>query len=93
MSHLDPADPYSHLPDDQPVLEEAKLAIEGLVDQRLAIKLEEALRAVVGVESAVADVSRAQIRVIFDARRTHVPALHDALLRTGYHPTAEADNS
>ncbi|HEY0794031.1 MAG TPA: heavy metal-associated domain-containing protein [Chthoniobacterales bacterium] len=93
MPNLDPADPHSHLPDDKPVLEEAKLAIEGLEDQGFAVRLEEALRAVAGVESAVADVTRAEIRVTFDARKTHVPALHDALLRTGYHPTSQADNS
>ena len=93
MSQQDPADPYTRIPTDQPVLENAVIAVEGLDDPHRAAKLEAALRDLNGVESAVADLNRAEVRVTFDARKTHVPALHDAILRTGYHPTAEADNS
>lgn len=93
MSQQDPADPYARIPTDQPVLENVVIAIEGLDDPHHAARIEAALRDLSGVESAVADLDRAEVRVTFDARKTHVPALHDAILRTGYHPTAKADNS
>jgi copper chaperone CopZ len=93
MSPQDPADPHARIATDQPVLENAVIAVEGLSDPHRAAKIEVALRSLNGVESAVADLDRAEVRVTFDARKTHVPALHDAILRTGYHPTAEADNT
>ena len=93
MSQRDPADPHARIATDQPVIENAVIAVEGLSDAHRATELEVALRSLNGVESAVADLDRAEVRVTFDARKTHVPALHDAILRTGYHPTAEADNS
>jgi copper chaperone CopZ len=93
MSQQDPADPYARIATDQPVLENAVIAVEGLDDPHRAARIEAALRDLNGVESAVADLDRAEVRVTFDARKTHVPALHDAILRTGYRPTAEADNS
>ena len=89
----DPADPHARIPTDQPVLENAVIAVEGLDDPHRATNIETALRELNGVESAVADLSRAEVRVTFDARKTHVPALHDAILRTGYTPAAEADNT
>ncbi len=93
MPNIDPADPHANIPTDAPVLEDITIAVEGLTDEHRALAIEEALRNVTGVESAVADLTRAEIRVTFDARQTNPPALHDALLRTGYHPTAEADNT
>jgi copper chaperone CopZ len=93
MSQQDPADPHARIATDQPVLENAVIAIEGLDDPQRATKIEAALRNLNGVESAVADLDRAEVRVTFDARKIHVPSLHDAILRTGYHPAAEADNS
>ena len=93
MSHQDPADPSAPIATDQPVLEDVAIAVEGLADQHRAHQIEEALRSVDGVESAVTDLARAEIRVTFDARKTHAPALHDAILRTGYRPSAQADNT
>jgi copper chaperone CopZ len=93
MSHQDPADPYAPMATDQPVLENVTIAVEGLTDQHRAYQIEEALRSINGVESAVTDLARAEIRVTFDARKTHAPALHDAVLRTGYRPTPQADNT
>ena len=93
MSQQDPADPYARIASDLPVLEHAVIAVEGLSDPHRATKIEVALRSLNGVESAVADLDRAEVRVTFDARKTHVPALHDAILRTGYRPTAQADNT
>lgn len=93
MSQQDPADPHAQIATDQPVLENAVIAVEGLNDPHCATKIEVALRHLNGVESAVADLDRAEVRVTFDARKTHVPALHDAILRTGYRPAAQADNS
>ncbi|MBV9998568.1 MAG: heavy-metal-associated domain-containing protein [Verrucomicrobia bacterium] len=93
MSQQDPADPHAPIPTDQPVLENAIIAVEGLDDQHRAAQIEAALRDLDGVESAVADLDRAEVRVTFDARKVHAPSLHDAILGTGYHPTAQADNS
>jgi hypothetical protein len=34
---------------------------------------------------------RERVIVTFDARKTHVPDLHDAILRSGYKPAAVAE--
>lgn len=93
MSQQDPADPHAPIPTDQPVLENAVIAVDGLDDPHRAARIEAALRDLDGVESAVADLDRAEVRVTFDARKVHVPSLHDAILRTGYRPTPRADNT
>jgi copper chaperone CopZ len=44
-----------------------------------------------GVKEVKADPKTERVRITFDARKTHAPALHDAILRSGYKPAPMAD--
>ena len=44
-----------------------------------------------GVRDVAVDLSRERVIVTFDARKTHAPDLHDAILKSGYKPAPEAD--
>jgi hypothetical protein len=37
------------------------------------------------------DPEHARVVVRFDARKTHAPDLHDAILKSGYKPAAKAE--
>jgi hypothetical protein len=39
----------------------------------------------------VVDLERERVVVTFDARKTHAPDLHDAILQSGYKPAPMAD--
>ena len=39
-----------------------------------------------GVQGVTVDLKRERIVVKFDARKTHAPDLHDAILKSGYKP-------
>ncbi len=44
------------------------------------------------IEIAVhVDTTRERVIVTFDARKTHAPDLHDAILKSGYSPAPVAD--
>ena len=44
-----------------------------------------------GVRDVIVDLEDEKVIVKFDARKTHAPDLHDAILKSGYKPAAEAD--
>jgi copper chaperone CopZ len=44
-----------------------------------------------GVSDVKVDLRRERVLVTFDARKTHPPDLHDAILKSGYKPGATAD--
>ena len=44
-----------------------------------------------GVCDVQVDTKHQRVIVTFDARQTHVPDLHDSILRSGYKPGAFAD--
>ena len=44
-----------------------------------------------GVKEVVADPESENVWVTFDARKTHAPAIHDAILKSGYKPAPFAD--
>jgi copper chaperone CopZ len=90
--HLDPADPhYSHRPD-EPVLERIAIATEGEDCDECVRKLREPLMHVPGVRDVRVNTRRERVIVTFDARKTHAPDLHDAILASGYKPSALADD-
>ena len=39
-----------------------------------------------GVRDVTVDLARERVVVTFDARKTHAPDLHDAILKSGYKP-------
>jgi copper chaperone CopZ len=44
-----------------------------------------------GVQSVDVDLARERVIVKFDARKTHPPDLHDAILKSGYKPAPFAE--
>ena len=89
---LDPADPHDLRPTDEASIETAQLAMDGLTEADNVQKVVDILKAVDGVQEVHGTPANGMVTVTFDARKTHVPALHDALLRGGYHPARSATN-
>jgi copper chaperone CopZ len=92
MDPMDPADPHNlHDTADHPVLETIDIATEGNDCDECVRRLREPLLRIDGVKEVNADPKSERVWVTFDARRTHAPALHDAILRSGYKPAPFAD--
>lgn len=81
---MDPANPHDLRPDDQPVLETARIAISGQHDADDAKRVEEALRATEGVSEVKLHLGGGVVEVTYDARHVHADALHDAVLKSGH---------
>ena len=90
--HLDPADPHYVHSTDEPVLERIAIATEGEDCDECVRKLREPLMRIPGVCDVRVNTKRERVIVTFDARKTHAPDLHDAILRSGYKPAPFADN-
>ena len=89
---MDPADPHNlHDTADHQVLETIDIATEGNDCDECVRRLREPLMRVPGVKQVNADPIAERVWVTFDARRTHAPDLHDAILRSGYEPAPRAD--
>jgi copper chaperone CopZ len=89
---MDPADPHNlHDTADHQVLETIDIATEGNDCDECVRRLREPLMRVRGVKDVSADPVAERVRVTFDARRTHAPDLHDAILESGYKPAPRAD--
>jgi copper chaperone CopZ len=82
----DPADPFNPERADHPVLETIEIATEGEDCDGCVRKLREPLMKINGVCDVKVDTKRERVIVTFDARRTHPPDLHDAILKSGYKP-------
>lgn len=72
------------------VLETRDIGISGMTCDHCVRRVEKALRGVDGVKEVRVDRQAARATVTFDSVRTHVPALHDALLKSGYKPAPVA---
>ncbi len=83
---LDPSDPHDLRPTDEAAIETANLAVEGLTAEDSVQEAVGILKKVDGVREVHGVPASGLLTVTFDARKTHVPALHDALLAGGYHP-------
>ena len=89
---LDPADPHDLRPTEEAAIETAHLAMDGLTSEDSIAHVVDMLKKVDGVQEVHGENASGVITVTFDARKTHVPALHDALLRGGYNPARTASN-
>jgi copper chaperone CopZ len=69
-------------------LETHDIGIAGMTCDNCVRKVESALRGVNGVTEVHVDRRAARATVTFDSTKTHIPELHDALLKSGYHPSA-----
>jgi len=54
-------------------------------------KLREPLIRINGVREVKVDLGHERVIVTFDARKTHAPDLHDAILKSGYKPARFPD--
>lgn len=70
------------------VLETRDIGISGMTCDKCVERVQKALRGVEGVREVQVDRPAARATVTFDTVRTNIPALHDALLKSGYKPTA-----
>ena len=88
---IDPASPFTSIRGEEPVIETIEIATEGEDCDECVRKLREPLIKVPGVQDVMVDPVRERVIVRFDARKTHAPDLHDAILRSGYKPAPFAE--
>lgn len=69
-------------------LETHDIGIDGMTCDKCVERVEKALRGVKGVTEVHVDRPAALATVTFDSTKTHIPELHDALLKSGYRPSA-----
>jgi copper chaperone CopZ len=87
----DPADPFFPERADHAILETIEIATKGEHHHRAVPKLRRPLMKIKGVRDVKVDLEHERVIVTFDARKTHPPDLHDAILSSGYKPGATAD--
>ena len=90
-NEIDPADPFTPVRADQPVIETIEIATEGEDCEECVRKLREPLMQLSGVQDVLVDTVNERVSVRFDARKTHAPDLHDAILKSGYKPARFAE--
>ncbi len=72
------------------VLETRDIGIAGMTCDNCVRKVEKTLRSRDGVKEVRVDRVAGIATVTFDTKRTDIPALHDALLQSGYQPQGKA---
>jgi copper chaperone CopZ len=87
----DPADPFFAQRADHAILETIDIATEGEDCDECVRKLRPVLKDIAGVQDVKVDLPNERVIVTFDARKTHAPDLHDAILKSGYKPASMAD--
>jgi copper chaperone CopZ len=87
----DPSDPFVPSHGAGPVAETIEIATEGEDCDECVRKLRGPLMQIPGVQKVDIDLARERVIVTFDARKTHAPDLHDAILKSGYKPAPFAD--
>jgi copper chaperone CopZ len=88
---VEASDPHNPKKADHEILETIEIATEGEDCDECVRKLREPLLRVPGVKAVKVDLDAERVVVTFDARKTHVPDLHDAILKSGYKPAPMAD--
>jgi copper chaperone CopZ len=76
----------ANLPDEARLAETTHIGIAGMTCDNCVRTVERALRALPGVTDVSVDRAGAVARVTFDRSIVDVPAMHDALLKSGYKP-------
>ena len=88
---MDPADPHNPERADHPILETIEIATDGEDCDECVRKLREPLLRIAGVQEVKVNTERERVLVTFDARKTHAPDVHDAILKSGYKPAPFSD--
>jgi copper ion binding protein len=65
------------------------IGIDGMTCANCVKQVQKALKRVNGVKDVKVDLDTASATVTFDTTKTDMPALHDALLQSGYRPKHE----
>lgn len=86
----EPSDPFNPERADSAIIETIAIATEGEDCDECVRKLRPVLKNVPGVLDVVVDLPDERVMVKFDARKTHAPDLHDAILKSGYKPAPVA---
>jgi len=73
------------------VFETRDIGIAGMTCDNCARRVEKALRGQPGVKEVRVDRAAARATVTFDTAQVDIPALHDAVLKSGYQPTNTVD--
>jgi copper chaperone CopZ len=87
----EPSDPFNPERADHAILETIEIATEGEDCDECVRKLRPILMKISGVQDVMVDLGHERVMVTFDARKTHAPDLHDAILKSGYEPGRKAD--
>src|SRR5467141_3890126 len=87
----EPSDPFDPERADHAIVETIEIATAGEDCDECVRKLRPTLMKIGGVLDVIVDLENEKVIVKFDARKTHAPDLHDAILKSGYKPGAEAD--
>jgi copper chaperone CopZ len=87
----DPADPFAPSQGAGAAIEKIEIATEGEDCDECVRKLRPVLTKINGVQKVDVDLPRERVIVTFDARKTHAPDLHDAILKSGYKPAPFAE--
>ena len=87
----EPSDPFNPERADHAIVETIEIATEGEDCDECVRKLRPVLMKNPGVLDVVVDLPDERVIVKFDARKTHAPDLHDAILKSGYKPGMVAD--
>ncbi len=87
----EPSDPHNPERADYPIVETIEIATEGEDCDECVRKLRPVLMKINGVRDVIVDLEDEKVIVKFDARKTHAPDLHDAILKSGYKPAAVVD--
>ena len=77
---------------DQPVVdlwETRTFGIDGMTCDNCVKTLTKGLKRVNGIKDVAVDLKDATATVTFDTTKTDIPAIHDAILASGYRPTRE----
>ena len=72
-------------------METIEIATEGENHHQAVRKLRGSLMKIKGVHGVKVDLQHGRVIVTFDARKTHPPDLHDAILSSGYKPGSTAE--
>jgi copper chaperone CopZ len=88
---IDPASPFSPEHGDSPVIETIEIATLGEDCDECVRKLRDPLMKINGVQDVRFEPVDQRVVVRFDARKTHAPDLHDAILKSGYKPAPIAE--
>ena len=76
----------ANLAEEQRATETATIGIAGMTCDNCVRKVEKSLRALPGIKDVKVDRAAALAQVTFDRAKVDVPAMHDALLKSGYKP-------